>query len=68
MSTEEIDSEIWRFQNLYNIKNSLKNLEIIPIETHLMPEIECIFPTFATTSLLSLNTNMIWGPVERLNT
>lgn len=39
MSTEEIDSEIWRFQNLYDIKNSLKNLEIIPIETHLMPEI-----------------------------
>lgn len=67
MSTEEIASEIWVFQNLYNIKKSLKSLEIIPIKTHLVPEIECIFPTLATTSLLSLNTNMIWCPAERLS-
>lgn len=67
MSTEEIASEIWGFQNLYNIMNSLKSLEIIPIKTHLVPEIECIFPTLATTGLLSLNTNMIWCPAERLS-
>ena len=47
--------------------NNLKSLEIIPIKTHLVPEIECIFPTLATTGLLSLNTNMIWCPAERLS-
>lgn len=70
MSIEELVSEIWRFQNLYNIKNSKKakqnktKTKGIAIKICLKPEIEYIFPTLATTSLLSLNTNMIWCPVE----
>lgn len=30
-----------------------------------MPEIECIFPILATTSLLSSNTNRIWCPSRK---